>query len=853
MDIAPGVSLGPYRILKPLGSGGMGAVYLAYDERLDRRVALKMMTHGVGDDAARQLRREARAIARLNHPNIAALYDVFEHDGEAFLVMEYVDGQPLSALVGSPPVSVDRALDIGLQLADALRYAHREGIVHRDVKPGNIMITREGTVKVLDLGLAHSQSTDPAAITRSASDTVIPARAGTPAYMSPERLSGRPADARADVYGAGVVLFELLTGRRPFSAPDVMTLAVSIATQPTPRVSSTRPDVPPMLDDLIARAMAKDPDTRYASAQELRDSLARVRDTLQGTVTGTTGSRPASTRRRVMIGALAITSVVAASWLVLRRTPAAAPPTTVAIPPVVNGSTKDSELDELATLLQSVLARNLPVLPGVTIARASSLTTDAPTRAPSQSPPAIGYTASLTARRMVASLTTDLDLRRSVDSQPVHQQFTGNELSLIGTTVNGVAIALLRSETPARSLTSAERRALGELPTRDGQALLSYLHGRVVLDTSDDDQTDNRAVAAFQAAIDRDRSFAFAQAGLSQAYSSLFKHTGDAIWKSRARDAATRALQIDPRCDQAHLALALAFRALQQKDEAVLEANQAVALTPDSDDAHRVLGLTVIDQGHVEAGLEELQTAVALSPRHWMTYYALGGRLLAAHRFSDAIERLKQVQEHLPDFESAYVNLGLAYMSIGNWDLAVGNLERARQLNSTDHYASNNLATAYYWDRQFKKALDLYQEAIRQDPENPKQFMNLGDAYEALGRKADARTAYAQAIALADARPAAEFDPAIEAIAAKCEAKLGIFDRAESRARTALARAEDSPEVVYKLAVVYALSGHPDKALDRLEQATKLGYSPVLFRDDPDLRSLAGQPRFKALVAGAVR
>ncbi len=379
----------------------MGAVYLAYDERLERRVALKALKETPSAEAQQRLQREARAIARLNHTNIAAVYDVFEHDHEAFLVMEYVDGEPLTALVHAQPVPIERALDIGLQLTEALSYAHREGIIHRDVKPANVMLTREGKVKVLDLGLARA-AVDPGADTRSESQVeLVPSRAGTPAYMAPERLGGHPADAPTDVYSIGVLLFELLTGKRPYVAPDLMTLAVNIATQPTPRVSTIRKDVPPALDDLVARAMAKDRATRYASAAELHDALAGGR------------SPGPPLRRRGVVALTALAGLALAAWLtgpLFHRPPAPAPiPPTVAIPPVNNASTGQAELDELGALLQSVLSRNLVALPGLTIVSVPVPSANQGNDVPGQPVPAPGYTVAVTIRRAVSGIAADVD------------------------------------------------------------------------------------------------------------------------------------------------------------------------------------------------------------------------------------------------------------------------------------------------------------------------------------------------------------------------------------------------------------------------------------------------------------
>lgn len=426
-------------------------------------------------------------------------------------------------------------------------------------------------------------------------------------------------------------------------------------------------------------------------------------------------------------------------------------------------------------------------------------------------------------------------------------QHQDDPAGLVRWATDRLATALEHAFLQDRALSDTERAALRLVPNPDGRALGSYLTGRVLLDTSDDQMTDERAVAAFQQALGADPLFAFAQAGLSQAYTSLWKHVNENKWRDRATDSARGALAIDPRADQAHLASALAFRAFEKKDDAVQEARTAVALTPDSDDARRVLGLTLIEQGQADAGFAELRIAIALRPRHWMNQYALGRSLLLRHQNVEAVELLQAVRDQLPNFESACVNLGFGHLALGHWELAVGNLERAVQLNKTDHFAFNNLATAYYWNHQFKEALGAYQDAIRQDPENPKQFMNLGDTYEALGRRDDARAAYVKAVQFADAKRQTRFDPETEAIAAKCEAKLGD-PHAQARALAALAGDQKNAQVLYKLAVVFVLTHQFDKALARLEQAVAQGYPVVFVRDDPDMRELSEQPRFKQLL-----
>jgi len=261
MALSPGEKLGPYEILAPIGAGGMGEVYKARDTRLNRDVAIKVSA----DRFTERFEREARAIAALNHPNICHLYDV----GPNYLVMELVDGKPLKG-----PLPVEKAIEYAKQILDALDEAHRHGVVYRDLKPANILVTKSG-VKLLDFGLAKMTRPSSAPVehtvtmTLTAEHTVI----GTPQYMAPEQIEGKEADARTDIFAFGCVLYELLTGKPAFegkSASSIM--AAVLATEPVP-VSQVRPTSPPALDRIVHKCLVKDPDERFQAASDARWAL----------------------------------------------------------------------------------------------------------------------------------------------------------------------------------------------------------------------------------------------------------------------------------------------------------------------------------------------------------------------------------------------------------------------------------------------------------------------------------------------------------------------------------------------------------------------------------------------------
>ncbi|MGA2249523.1 protein kinase domain-containing protein [Terracidiphilus sp.] len=267
-----GSHIGRYTILQPIGMGGMGVVYRARDEKLEREVAIKMLSPGVlsNSEARRRFRVEALALARLNHPHIAAVYDAGEQDGQDYIVMELVHGETLSNRLRSlRPLDIQTASQIVLEILDALREAHAQGVVHRDLKPGNIMITSRGHAKVLDFGLARMLQAD-------LSTTQTQGIAGTPMYMSPEQALGAPVDARTDLWSLGVIFYETLTGQTPFRSDSTVGLLHAITQSPLIHVRQLRPDLPPVADAIITRALEKDPGKRYQSAEEMYRDLARL-------------------------------------------------------------------------------------------------------------------------------------------------------------------------------------------------------------------------------------------------------------------------------------------------------------------------------------------------------------------------------------------------------------------------------------------------------------------------------------------------------------------------------------------------------------------------------------------------
>ncbi|MHC4180259.1 MAG: serine/threonine-protein kinase, partial [Planctomycetota bacterium] len=280
MALKIGTRLGPYEITAPIGAGGMGEVYRARDTRLDRTVAIKVLPEHLSKNtqARQRLEREARAVSSLNHPNICSLYDIGQWDGLFYLVLEHLEGQTLAARLGRGALPLEEALRYADQIADALHQAHRQGVVHRDLKPGNVMLTRSGS-KLLDFGLSRSVETDPATSELTAMPTATsPLTAegtvlGTLQYMSPEQLDGKPADVRSDIFAFGILLYEMVTGRRAFEGRTQASVIASIMKDQPRSISELAPMTPPALDRLVRTCLAKDPDDRRQSMRDVQLDL----------------------------------------------------------------------------------------------------------------------------------------------------------------------------------------------------------------------------------------------------------------------------------------------------------------------------------------------------------------------------------------------------------------------------------------------------------------------------------------------------------------------------------------------------------------------------------------------------
>ena len=343
MTLAAGTRLGPYEIQAALGAGGMGEVYRARDTRLERTVAIKVLPSEFSRHAElrKRLEREARTLSSLAHPHICSLYDVGQQDGVDFLVMEYLEGETLAHRLLKGALPAGQVLQYGIEIADAMERAHRHGIIHRDLKPGNIMLTKDGAM-LLDFGLARvTETAAPSNETVTLLETLDHKLTekgvvlGTFQYMAPEQLEGKEADARTDIFALGAVIYEMATGKAAFSGNNRTSLITAILASEPPPMTSSQPLTPPALERVVKTCMAKDPDSRWQSAQDLKLQLAWIAE--GGSQAGVPAPVAARRRSREKIAwiLLALLAVMAAALGIglLKRTPESPPKITFAINP----------------------------------------------------------------------------------------------------------------------------------------------------------------------------------------------------------------------------------------------------------------------------------------------------------------------------------------------------------------------------------------------------------------------------------------------------------------------------------------------------------------------------------------
>lgn len=832
-----GATLGPYRVLRELGQGGMGTVVLAEDTRLGRQVALKTVSgpHAGTADGRRQLLAEARAAAALSHPAIAAVHDVIEVDGQVAIVFEFVEGETLAARLAKGPLPEDQAIAVAVQLADALSVAHAQGVLHRDLKPSNVMLAPGGVVKILDFGIARFRRTDQTAATGGDAAEFQ----GTPGYVAPEQWVGRPADERADLYALGVVLFEMATGKRPFPEREPFSLARASLDRIARRASSVKADVSPGLDKLVARLLASDPGLRPPRARVVADELRQL---LAPPV-------PPARRRSWIVVAMAV--VLAglggwAAWSLRTSSTAGGRPPVIAVLPLQN-DTGDDANDYLASGVADSLVTSLASMPSVTVLSRAAVV-DARARRANPADIARELDASYVVEGSVQRAGTQVRLALNL----LRQDGSVAWADAVEGPANGVFAMQARlagalGNALSVQVSSADRARLNTPPTASAEALAAYWRGRALLERLDAPGNLERSVVAFNEALRLDGRFLDAHVALAEAYWELYNATRDATWADLALASGRNALQLAPDQPSVRFAYARGLADSGRNTEAVDELQRALAQKPDDDEARRQLGRALAALGRLDEAVAEWRKAIAARPGNWPVYSDMGRALYQGARYTEAREVLEQLTRLQPDNVIGFQLLGTVHHAVGNTDAALANYEKANAITPAAQVLSN-IGTIYHQRRAYRQAREAYTRAIALRPRSAQTHRNLGDTLMRMGEEADARRAYRIAADLVEDELAVNPTNALNlASSAVYHQKAGESARARQRLAEALRLAPVDVQVWYRAAVVHAQAGRPEEALAALGRALELGYSRAQAAGDDDFEPLRALPRFRAL------
>ncbi len=859
-----GQVLGHYRLVEQIGEGGMGVVFRAHDENLRRNVALKILPAGmlVDEEARRKLRQEALAVGRLNHSSIAMAFDFGSEDGVDYLVTEYVPGLNLDEKMGGHALPQKTVLELGIQLANGLEAAHRENIIHRDLKPGNIRITPDSNLKILDFGLAKLiEPLDEQAETANITSQL--GISGTMPYMPPEVLRAEGADERSDIWAAGAVLYEMATGKRAFPDRQASLLIDAILHYDPVRPTLINPEITAPLEMVILKALDRDPDRRYQSARELRVDLTRIQhgeelatDTLRRTAVLEVERRRRQRKIALVLSVVLLAGIVA-GYLVKRYWPSAA-----------------SERQRILAVLPFDTVGQDPSTAALGMGLMETLTAKLVQASDSDSIQVVSprdlrdqgvKTAEQARREFGTDFVLESSLQRAgntirvncylVDSK-THRQLAARSFTVDAGDSFGLqdrVVSEALDMLPAQ-IKPEERRKLAVRQDTQPAAYEAYIRGRGYLQEYEKPENIDSALAEFNRALKIDPNYAPAYAGLGTAYWRGFRPPTNKgqQWLANASQNCEKALALSPDLPQAHVCLGNVLYGTGKYEEAVKHYRRALELDSINDEALLALADAYSASDNLAAAESTYKKAIALRPNYWRAYSWLGIFYAGQNRYADAAEVFRKATELAPDNYKGYANLGGVYVLQRRYPEAVASLQRSIDLRpSVDAYS--NLGYAYTLMHHYPEAAAALEQALKINDGDPIVWGNLADSlYWNPERRAEAAANYRHAISLAQSKLQVNPRDAVM-LAYLADYSVMVEDRkaALQSIQRALELAPSDGEVLFRAAIVYNHLKQTDEALSYLRKAVAAGYSRAVVEDTPDFQSLQQNPQFRSLVGGA--
>jgi tetratricopeptide (TPR) repeat protein/TolB-like protein/predicted Ser/Thr protein kinase len=859
--LEPGSELGPrFRIESVIGQGGMGRVYKAYDKELGRVVALKVLLPELTSDpaATQRFKQELLLASKISHKNILRIHDLGEADGVKFISMAYVEGEDLHhLLVKQHPLPIDRSARVARQLCEALEAAHSEGVVHRDLKPQNILVGKDDHVYISDFGLAKSLEASLGGMTRTG------AFLGTPRYMSPEQVEGHAVDHRTDLYSLGLILYEMGTGEAPFAGDSTIQVMYQRVKQKPKNPRLVNPDLPDYFARIILRCLEKDPAQRYQSAREILTDLEAGRAPTRAHTVQI--ALPEIGRRAwLMTGAGALLLVALAfaipgvrHWIL--RQPASTGLAPTGVPSLTTGKYlavlpfrvlgDQSSLGYVAEGLMEALSAKLFQLRDVKMA--STAAAGKGDANASLQKIARGLGVNLIVQGMVQGagdkIRIIVNLEDIADGRRLwSQEFSGvpADLLTLEDQIYGRLVDAL-----ALKPTSEEFARAAAHPTENIEAYDLYLKGRNAMRGQQDINNVKAAIGYYEDALKKDSGFALAYAGVADASLAMYREKKDSFWSQKALAAAQQAERLNDNLAEVHFSVGSVYNATGKSAEAITELKRALQLAPNSDEGYRRLGLAYLASGRKDEAIQAFQKALDVNPYYWLNQNALGGAYAQFGENEKALACFRRVTELEPENFFGYANIGAIYFQEGKYNECIPAFQRALQIQP--HFALySNIGTAYYFLKRYNDAVQMFEKAVEMNPNQQVAVGNLADAYRLSGQREKAQVTYDKAIALAYKE--LEVNPrnaSTMGFLALYYARKGDPTRAADFIQRARAIDRADVNLIYKEAIVDALANRPSDALKALRGAFEKGYSTEEAESEPDFAGLHTHPEFQKLVS----